>query len=1423
MARKVTIDVEARFVDNLTDDAKKAEKVIDKLDKKEAEPEINADNKGFMKKIQAAEDRAKKFGNTKTAAVLSVVDKASSVLAKVSGEAKSFANKVFTGIVKVKDIATNVLSKVMGLGKTIAGSTWSAIVKVKDMATAPLKKIKDSLFSLKTLIGTVVAGAAVQQVAKNAVAQPVSLADSIESSRIAFESKLGSAKAAESFLQDIYKFDEKSPFDTMEIVGITQQMMNLGWTAKNVLDDLGVIGDWSASLGKGEEGISAVTRALGQMRMKGKLSSEEMLQLTEAGVDAWNYVAKYMGKDIQTIREMAEDGAIDVDTAIKAIITGMGEYTGSAAALADRTVSGLSDQIKALFNTYVKLPWGEGLSEGFKDALVNVRDIIDENKDSLKAFGETAKEVGRNISGWFADRVENAVTRVKDIMGSDEFQNAGIGEKVSMLWDGVIANPFAAWWNETVVPWWDSTVVPWLAEKAAVIGRGISSGLTNGLLALLGFDASGAVEDGKTIGGSFVEGFLDGFDTGKITDALKNWASENKELATSLGVFVGGKLLSGLGGALGNIMTLFGKGSGGGSGLGSSSVGTMTVNAAVVNINGATGGGLPSGSNGNLPAGTGAGTPKVGFFGRMFGSTGNAMVNGSGLLGKLASAGYGLTGGAAGSALSGGAAAAIGGGSILGGVLGAVGIGDGIIDFVDASKAAKGSKARKDKLFQGGTKLAMVGGGAGAGAAAGAAIGAAFGGVGAVPGALIGAGIGGLGALFGGDKAGKALSDSTDEGGALNNAWKATRGFFTETIPEKAGAAKDKASGWLKKKYYGDAYDEETGQVDMGWMGDTGGWIDKVNAVKTFFTETIPNAFDGFVDSVSGFFTETVPGAAKKAGEGISKFFTETIPQKWGEFWDGVSSFFTETIPTALAPAGEAISKFFTETIPEKWNEFWEGVGTFFSETVPYALGYATGKVYAFFTETVPQFFSDLWDSLAAFFTETLPDWADNIWNGHVVPFFTETIPQFFSDIWDSIATFFTETLPDWAEGIWNNHVLPFFTETLPGFFSDLWDSITTFFTETLPDWAEGIWNDHVLPFFTETLPGFFAELWDSIATFFGETLPDWAEGIWNDHVLPFFTETLPGFFGMLWDSISTFFGETLPEWAEGIWNDHILPFFTETLPGFFGMLWDSISTFFTETIPEWADTIWNNNIVPFFTETIPGFFGTLWDSVTTFWNDSIDWIAESIWSPISTFFTETVPGWISSLWDKVTGWWDGVKDSFTAGFEAGSGGGSGGGGKARGGIVGWYSSMDAFARGGRTDGGIVGGSTRFIRVNEESPEMIIPLSRQRRDRAMKLWQKTGEIIGADRFFRGGPSDENQDRDDGFRWDNPFESSGSNAGVNVDVGGVHVEIKVEAAGSENIVEAIKAQGQEIAETVAGILADAFQSQFENTPTKGGVA
>jgi len=159
-----------------------------------------------------------------------------------------------------------------------------------------------------------------------------------------------------------------------------------------------------------------------------------------------------------------------------------------------------------------------------------------------------------------------------------------------------------------------------------------------------------------------------------------------------------------------------------------------------------------------------------------------------------------------------------------------------------------------------------------------------------------------------------------------------------------------------------------------------------------------------------------------------------------------------------------------------------------------------------------------------------------------------------------------------------------------------------------------------------------------------------------------------------------------------------------------------------------------------------------------------------------------------------------------------------------RGGIVGGSSALESFARGGVTgfNGGIVRGGSKLIEVAEEgSPEMIIPLSSQRRDRALQLWKKAGSMLGVDRFFRGGVTDNSADARARSQYYGFAGNAGGGQSVRVDVGGVQIDVHVDAADGQTVAAVIKEKLAEAADDIAGIFADAFGAQFENTPVRGG--
>lgn len=717
--KEIVIDVVSEYSDHASSglqqtgkNAEKASREMDKLGKKRAKPKLGLE------------------------------DKASPVLDKFGKKGDGLGKKTWTPKLGLKDTATAGIKKAMSAGMSFGRKTFSAVLKINDKVTSQIKKIpsviskiKNSIFSLKTLAGGVMTGIA----AKKLIADPVSLADEFETYQIGFETMLKSKEKATKFMDSAKKFASVTPFDTSAVVSNAQRMLAYGLSDKDIIPDLTKIGNASAALGAGEEGISRVSRALGQMKTNGRLNAEDMNQLTDVGINAWKYLADAEGKSIAQIREMSQKGEISGDKAVKTILNGLKEFDGMMDKTSNSTVSGLMSNIKDTFDINIVSKWGKGLQKGATKGLGEFADYLDKSDAKLREAGTSLEKLGEYASTSVFKGLEKAGDKIDDLISMPKFQNASIGGKISIAWDELIANPFSKWW--------DSKGRPAIVKKITGIGKDIA----------------------KAGGNWFKESLKDllpGGDKAGIADYLAGFLG----LSGGLKLFKGGKSLY--------DQITGGSGGGGKTNPLGDSIGTINVSAAVVNVNGGIGNG-----NSTIPGTNPTGNKEIwlpesvkrkmqqtepktpsgptrtpgGLFG--LGGSGVTLKNGetvaaTGWKAWLGNLGVKLGSGAA----TAGGAAAVGGVSLLGGALGIAGIGSAAGNFINAA-TTKNKATKKKENYRGGTKLGMVGGGAAAGALVGSAVPI----VGTLAGGLIGAGVGGFAALTKGNKAGDHIRKNMDK------------------------------------------------------------------------------------------------------------------------------------------------------------------------------------------------------------------------------------------------------------------------------------------------------------------------------------------------------------------------------------------------------------------------------------------------------------------------------------------------------------------------------------------------------------------------------------------------------------------------------------------------------------------------------------
>jgi tape measure domain-containing protein len=239
-------------------------------------------------------------------------------------------------------------------------------------------------FSKDVVTGVAAAGAALSGLGVYAV----KLAGDFQNAQVAFTNMLGSADKANAFIADLQQFAAKTPFNFSGLTQASQKMLAYGFTAEQIIPTLTAVGDAAAGLGAGQEGIDRITLALGQMGAKGKVSAEEMLQLTETGLPAWQMLADKMGTSISDAMDQVTKGTVSAQTGITALVEGMESKFGGLMAQQAGTIQGSwSNLMDSLEQSATQL--GLRIS-----AALNLPQIFGSLSDTIQGFASDLQSSG---------------------------------------------------------------------------------------------------------------------------------------------------------------------------------------------------------------------------------------------------------------------------------------------------------------------------------------------------------------------------------------------------------------------------------------------------------------------------------------------------------------------------------------------------------------------------------------------------------------------------------------------------------------------------------------------------------------------------------------------------------------------------------------------------------------------------------------------------------------------------------------------------------------------------------------------------------------------------------------------------------------------------------------------------------------------
>lgn len=206
-----------------------------------------------------------------------------------------------------------------------------------------------------------------------------------------------SGERAQEVLSWIEKLAVQSPFESKDISAAFRLAQAYGFTSDQAMRLTQATVDFAAGAGISGAMMDRITLALGQIQARGKVSAQELNQLSEAGINARGILAEAFGVSTSAIMEMIEKGLVPADLAIEAITQSLEQDFGGAAQRQANTFSGLISSLNDLKSIGLR-EFFTGTFEAIQPSLQSFVEYVTNPavKENLRAWGDA---LGQNVAG----------------------------------------------------------------------------------------------------------------------------------------------------------------------------------------------------------------------------------------------------------------------------------------------------------------------------------------------------------------------------------------------------------------------------------------------------------------------------------------------------------------------------------------------------------------------------------------------------------------------------------------------------------------------------------------------------------------------------------------------------------------------------------------------------------------------------------------------------------------------------------------------------------------------------------------------------------------------------------------------------------------------------------------------------------------
>jgi len=245
----------------------------------------------------------------------------------------------------------------------------------------------------------------------------------------------GSANEAKNIIQELRDFGSVTPFESIELIETAKRLKAFGVETEKLVDITKRLGDVAGATGAD---LGGITTAFGQIQAKGKLQTEELLQLQERGVDLAGVLKEeynLTGEEFSKALEKGQISAEAVEFALKNLTDTGGKYADGAIAQSTTLSGKFSTLLDSVTNLAIQI--GDALKPAIDfvlTAAINatnqiIRLIQFSNKilnlgteNRIASLEKELKELEggkrfRHVSQSKADRIKEIKKKIKELKG----------------------------------------------------------------------------------------------------------------------------------------------------------------------------------------------------------------------------------------------------------------------------------------------------------------------------------------------------------------------------------------------------------------------------------------------------------------------------------------------------------------------------------------------------------------------------------------------------------------------------------------------------------------------------------------------------------------------------------------------------------------------------------------------------------------------------------------------------------------------------------------------------------------------------------------------------------------------------------------------------------------------------------------------